>query len=505
MSSVIAPPPDRSDRDFDALRERLLSLIETTFPRWDDFSVANFGTILLELFAFVGDVLMYYQDNQARESRLVTATQRRSVIAHARGLGYEMRGAVAARAEILIRLSRPPADDVVIAAGTVVATRRSVGRVEFELLDAAVILAGQNPPEARVLAEESRSHTQVYVASGRTGSEIWLEQTPYLDGSARILSAAGTWQEVRSFLSSTPGDLHFVVEVNAEDRARIRFGDGRNGAIPTGQVQVDYRTGGGAVGNVERDSLTDIRGSFFDAQGNAQQVFVTNPDPMVQLGAERETIEEARVRIPEALQTNNRSVTRRDFEIHARQVPDVVRALMLSHAEDRTIEVNTGVLTIVPANGGDATPALRNQVLRQITDVHPMLMTFSLRVVSAAYLNVDVVTRVSIQAGQNPQNVRERIRTRLRNYFAVIDVQGRANDTVNFGYHLRVSPNARHGELLWSDVFNVIRDTSGVYALESGDSGLLLNGLAANVRVGLSEFPALGSVTVVDSRTGSIL
>jgi len=88
VSSVISSAPDRSDRDFDALRLRLIALIETVFPAWDDFSVASFGTILIELFAFVGDVLAFYQDNQARESRLVTATQRRNVIAHARGLGY---------------------------------------------------------------------------------------------------------------------------------------------------------------------------------------------------------------------------------------------------------------------------------------------------------------------------------------------------------------------------------------------------------------------------------
>ena len=505
MSSVIAPTPDRTDRDFDALRQRLIALIETVFPTWDDFSVASFGTILIELFAFVGDVLSYYQDNQARESRLVQAAQRRNVIAHARGLGYTLRGAVAARAELVISLARPPLDDVTIPAGTRVRTSQVSDPVEFEILNAVVIGAGQDPPQVRALAEHSKGHQQVFAGQGLANTEIWLEQVPYLDGSVSVQTLAGTWQEVRSFLSSSSTDLHYVVEVNARDQARVRFGNGRSGVTPTGRITVRYRTGGGVQGNVERGALQRIPGSFFDAQGNAQRVNVTNPDPMVQLGAERESIDEARVRIPEALQTNNRSVTRRDFEIHARQVPGVVRALMLSHAEDRTIEVNTGVLTIVPVDKGEATPALRNQILRQITDVHPMLLTFSVRILSAAYLGIDVATRVSIQAGQSPQGVRERIRTRLNDYLAVVDAQGQINDRVDFGYHLRREVTARHGELAWSDIFNVIRDTSGVYSVESGDAGLLLNGRAENVRVRLAEFPALGSVTVIDARTGQII
>ena len=59
-----------------SLRLRLRNLVRSVFPEWTDFNVASFGNILVELYAFVGDVLAYYQDNQARESRIATATQR---------------------------------------------------------------------------------------------------------------------------------------------------------------------------------------------------------------------------------------------------------------------------------------------------------------------------------------------------------------------------------------------------------------------------------------------
>jgi len=77
---LLAQATDYTDKDFDSLRLRLQSLVGSVFPDWTDFNVANFGNILLEMYAFVGDVLGFYQDNQARESRLLTATQRKNLI-----------------------------------------------------------------------------------------------------------------------------------------------------------------------------------------------------------------------------------------------------------------------------------------------------------------------------------------------------------------------------------------------------------------------------------------
>ena len=61
---------DYTDKDFDALRARLIALIKSVFPDWTDFDVASFGNLLVELYAYVGGVLTFYQDNLARESRL---------------------------------------------------------------------------------------------------------------------------------------------------------------------------------------------------------------------------------------------------------------------------------------------------------------------------------------------------------------------------------------------------------------------------------------------------
>src|SRR5882724_82391 len=115
---LLTQTADYTDKDFDSLRLRLQSLVRSVFPDWTDFNVANFGNVLLELYAFVGDVLTFFQDNQARESRLLTATQRKNLIALTKLLGFRPAGARAATVDEVFSLAAPPVADVILRGGT---------------------------------------------------------------------------------------------------------------------------------------------------------------------------------------------------------------------------------------------------------------------------------------------------------------------------------------------------------------------------------------------------
>ena len=58
-------------------------------------------------------------------------------------------------------------------------------------------------------------------------------------------------------------------------------------------------------------------------------------------------------------------------------------------------------------------------------------------------------------------------------------------------------------ELAWSDLFNVIRDVTGVRKIEP--TGLLLNSTVGNVNLLHWEFPILGTVTLTNGDTGAAL
>lgn len=491
--AILPATVDYTDKDFDALRVRLISLVRSVFPEWTDFDVAQFGTIMVELFCHVGDVLTHYQDNQAREGRTTTLTQRKSLIALARMFGYQIPGPAAATADLQVTLAAVPTANVTIAAGQEARTPDVADPVRFQFTEALVIAAGTNPPVGTVSVEHSKTHTQVFSASALAGQDVLLDRTPFLDGSAVVAANNGAYTEVTSFFASRSTDRHFVVLVDQNDRATIRFGDGIRGAVPTGTGTITYKVGGGKRGNVEAGQIKVIEGTFQDATGRSVRVSCTNP-ARASGGEERQTIAEAKLAMPESLRVGSRCVTREDFEIVARGVPGVARALMTTSNEDAAVDENAGILYVVPVGGGAPSQQLLDDVDLATTTTKPPTLTFEHQVLGPPYRAIDVWVRATFLAGQDPETVRDRIIESLESFFVITNADGTQNQSIDFG--LNIEGHA----LAWSDVFNVVRDTAGVRKIVAGD--FLLDGAAADVVLLSREFPILGDVVVVDAATG---
>src|SRR5665213_1394344 len=90
------PPIDYLAKDFLSFRQALLDFSALRYPEWQERSEADFGVMFAEALAAVGDDLSYTQDRVAAEAALDTATQRRSLVRHARMVDYEPRRATGA-------------------------------------------------------------------------------------------------------------------------------------------------------------------------------------------------------------------------------------------------------------------------------------------------------------------------------------------------------------------------------------------------------------------------
>lgn len=103
------PPPRRRQPDIDYLakdyasfRQLILDRLALTVPDWRERHVPDLGITLVELLAYAGDYLSYYQDAVATEAYLGTARQRISVRRHARFVDYPMHDGCNARAWLTI-------------------------------------------------------------------------------------------------------------------------------------------------------------------------------------------------------------------------------------------------------------------------------------------------------------------------------------------------------------------------------------------------------------------
>lgn len=502
--ALVPQTVDFTDKDFESLRLRLQNLIRSVFPDWTDFNVASFGNILLELFAFVGEVVTFYQDNQARESRIVTATQRKNVIALAKLLGYELTGARAATADEQFLLAGPPAADVTFPAGTIVRTQEVTEPVRFQLLDPVTIPAGSDPPLASGTVESSETRDELFESAGLASQELKLTFFPFLDGSVQVSATNGTYEERDNLLDSGPNDRHFTTVVDQNDRATIRFGDGLQGAIPTGTITVIYKTGGGPQGNVDAGRIVVIEGTFTDAFGNPVSVTVTNPEAAAG-GAPRQSIATAKTLAPASLRTLNRTVSREDYENNALKLAEVARALMLTSNEDPTIGENSGILFVIPQGGGMPSQGVKDLVEHQVTVVYPNTLTFVVFVQDPVFKIIDVTATLFLRAGANAATVRAAMQQALAEFFAVSLSDGTPNPNVDFGFNIKDAEGNPHGEIAWSDVFAVIQSVTGVRKLGDEDDDFLLNGRSDDVPLAVKEFPALGTVTLINGDTGDPL
>src|SRR5262249_55855802 len=101
----------------------------SAYPAWAERSEADLGMVLLEIAASAGDDLAYLQDRVSAEASLATATQRRSVIRHARLVDYQPGPALSARVTVQLDVPSGP-----IPAGAVLpAPAPDGGTISFEI------------------------------------------------------------------------------------------------------------------------------------------------------------------------------------------------------------------------------------------------------------------------------------------------------------------------------------------------------------------------------------
>ena len=85
------PNFDYTSRDYYSIREDLLSRA-AELPigaSWNTRSTSDFGVMLVDLWAYMGDVLHFYVDRAAAETFVSTATQRESLVAFSNLVDYE--------------------------------------------------------------------------------------------------------------------------------------------------------------------------------------------------------------------------------------------------------------------------------------------------------------------------------------------------------------------------------------------------------------------------------
>ena len=466
------PTPTLDDRSFEQLLDDARLRLAQSCPEWTDASPSDPGSVLLELFAYLTDQLIY------RLNRVPDKVY----IEFLRLLGVQLTPPAAARVRLVFTRSKADDKPLAIPRGTRVASdSKDAGREApvFATLRAAVIPAGAGEITVEAAHCQLVAGEDAGLASGAPGLTLEVRQAPVvfptgddLDLVVGVEAAANEttedepvirhgdtvfriWREVSEF-SGQERDARVYIADRMAGRilfapaARLRDADGRLrdrpealAGVPSAKrrIRVWYRHGGGRAGNLAANRLTVMKDPI-------PGVSVTNPEAATG-GTDAETLDNALERGPYEFYSLKRAVTAFDYELIARQSGAVSRALALTsaslyaHAKPGTVEVvlvpappqdASGAMTAVRLAGLQA-EAARRAVAQALDERRPL--GTSCLVGWAHYKTVRVRARVVVQNHLDVTAVRAEVLKALHQRVNPLPIGG--NGGWEFGETLRVS------------------------------------------------------------------
>lgn len=421
------PRIDYTDKDYSSLRRAMLEFAELRLPEWTDRSQADFGMLMVDLFAYVGDVVLYYQDRIANELVLDHATERRSIINLLRLIGYELAAPTAATADLDLELD-PAVPLVTIPKGTVF-TSAGPSEQTFEYLEPTLTIdlasdQVERPPTGvvgpvryRGLPVHHGETVPTLVFGSSTGEPnqafpllhrgvivdtIFLEVDEGAgwvrwDRRDTLLHDYGPDGRIRL---SAPDARHYYVRVDEALVSYVHFGDGELGMVPprgVNNIRATYRVGGGASGNVPPGTIKVLPNPAV-----VGLEAVTNPAGAVG-GADAEANSHAVRFGPRAFRSRERAVTVSDHEAMAHKAGGVAKAKALCRTW------NTIDLFVAP-DGTAVAPVpetLRRRLLAFFEDRR--MAGTSVRVLDAVPVPIDLTIEVGYDERFRPDAVRQAV------------------------------------------------------------------------------------------------
>lgn len=337
------PSFDYTSRDYLSIRQDLLDRASNAIPEWTSRSRADFGVLMVDLWAYMGDVLHYYVDRAAAETYLNTATQKSSVLAIANLLDYKPLFQTSATGTVTLEAVDPNhSSTITIPVGTGFVAPASDNNPVIYFTSTSSASMGPSVTaitipvaEGLLVSNESPINATTRVAGVSNGSanqrfnlrysgvvassvEVFVKEGAVVGSSATPVQ----YYYTQNLPDASSDSRSFTLEVSADGVMQIIFGNGVNGVIPSNgaEVVVSYRRGVGFNGNIEADRI-----QAFDTGSLVLGVTITASSATTG-GTDSESIESMKASIPLMFRTQDRAVSIQDFKDLALRAPQVAKA-----------------------------------------------------------------------------------------------------------------------------------------------------------------------------------
>ncbi|HIK04442.1 MAG TPA: putative baseplate assembly protein [Trichormus sp. M33_DOE_039] len=285
----------------------------------------------------------------------------------------------------------------------------SVARGNILLADHGQTLTQQQPIPAQVpegrryrpsLAEPNITYRipyNAFVDSQRPASSLIQQDPRQALPAVTLQSNTGeVWQPRRDLLNSDRFDPGFVVEMNSDRTAYLRFGDNIFGQRPAAftWLQATYRVGNGRAGNIGAEAIAHIVTTLTGI------ITVSNRLPGIG-GSDPEAMQRVKLDAPQAFRVQQRAVTAEDYARVAERHPEVQKAV----ATRRWTGSWYTIFITVDRKGGKSVDAQFEQELRQFLEKYRMA-GYDLEIDAPRFVPLDILFSVCVKPGYFANDVK---------------------------------------------------------------------------------------------------
>lgn len=305
------PGFDFASRDYENIRRDLLNRASFVTPEWTDRDPADFGVLLVDLWAYMGDVLNYYIDRAAGEAFITTATQRESLLALANLFDYTPYSRRPATATVYI--SNTSSASVLLEAGTIFVGSSESGNLTFFNKEDVALPSGQETAvtvtEGSLIEEEIVTNS----SSGKPGQIYSLSKLNVVSNNVQVYVyedgvTATPWNQVLDVALATTSSSTYSVRVSADNETQILFGTSLSGRVPptNSKITATYTITSGDLGNIPANKIMSFR------ESQPSGIAITH-STSASGGSSGESIESIKSSLKATIKSQDRAVTLNDF------------------------------------------------------------------------------------------------------------------------------------------------------------------------------------------------
>jgi hypothetical protein len=426
-----------TNQDFWSLKTRLRDFIKERFgPQgsvlpntFNDFVESSIAIMLMENFAFVGDMLSFKEDQIINELFIDTVTEVENAFRLAKLVGFYPLSPIGSSSMWSASINASTSTDILINTPLPVEIVTGTASTTIELFqadenqepifDEPIIIPAGSTVNKSIIGLEGKTHTDSFNGNGQVSQTLALPQTPVIYNSVRVYVDGVLWEQVDYFTDSQPR-REYRLEFDSTWTGYVIFGNNRAGLLPSAgsRIDVTYRVGGGTNGNIVSGYVN------FQYQAEVTGVDYKVPVSLYnytsgKYGYNGDTIEDVRRKLPLWIKTQDRAVSGADYKILCEQYASAYHGQMgKANATLRNYGCAGNVIDIyVLAKSGldgleTASNSLKVDLLTELTD--KKMLTDFICLKDGLVISTDVAIEITLDKFY--RKFQDEIRARILEY-----------------------------------------------------------------------------------------